>query len=421
MQVDLAYGRHGLMIEVPDGATVLRPKEVPGVPDEAEAIRSALRKPIQSAPLRACVHPEDTVVIVFSDLTRPMPNRRVLPVLLEELAHVPREHILLLNATGTHRAQTREELIEMLGEEIVERYRIAQHNAFDTASLVDIGLTSFGHRVLINRLYLSAKVRILTGFIEPHIFAGFSGGPKAILPGVAGLETIMDNHSFAMLSDPRATWGITEGNPVWEEMLEVARMARPSFLLNVTINRRREITGVFAGEMETAHAQGVAFGREVAMVGVKEPFDIVITTNSGYPLDINLYQAAKGMSAAAQIVKPGGSILIAAECAEGIPEYGEYKKIIHEGGSVQGVLDLVSQPGYRRHDMWEALLQVRIQQKADVYVYADGLTPEETRGMLFEPCTDLQATLAALLKKHGPQARVCVLPEGPQTIPYLEG
>ncbi|MBC7240116.1 MAG: DUF2088 domain-containing protein, partial [Chloroflexi bacterium] len=192
------------------------------------------------------------------------------------------------------------------------------------------------------------------GFIEPHIFAGFSGGPKAILPGVAGLETIMDNHSFAMLSDPRATWGITEGNPVWEEMLEVARMARPSFLLNVTINRRREITGVFAGEMETAHAQGVAFGREVAMVGVKEPFDIVITTNSGYPLDINLYQAAKGMSAAAQIVKPGGSILIAAECAEGIPEYGEYKKIIHEGGSVQGVLDLVSQPGYRRHDMWEA-------------------------------------------------------------------
>ncbi|MBC7254848.1 MAG: nickel-dependent lactate racemase, partial [Chloroflexi bacterium] len=296
MQVDLAYGRHGLMIEVPDGATVLRPKEVPGVPDEAEAIRSALRKPIQSAPLRACVHPEDTVVIVFSDLTRPMPNRRVLPVLLEELAHVPREHILLLNATGTHRAQTREELIEMLGEEIVERYRIAQHNAFDTASLVDIGLTSFGHRVLINRLYLSAKVRILTGFIEPHIFAGFSGGPKAILPGVAGLETIMDNHSFAMLSDPRATWGITEGNPVWEEMLEVARMARPSFLLNVTINRRREITGVFAGEMETAHAQGVAFGREVAMVGVKEPFDIVITTNSGYPLDINLYQAAKGMS-----------------------------------------------------------------------------------------------------------------------------
>jgi nickel-dependent lactate racemase len=421
MQVELAYGRRGLTIAVPDDATVLRPKETPGVPDETEAIRAALRAPIGSAPLRERVHPDDTVVVVFSDLTRPMPNDRVLPVLLDELSHVPREQILLLNATGTHRSQTREELMEMLGEEIVRGYRIAQHDAFAASNLVEVGVTSFGHRALISRLYLSATVRILTGFIEPHIFAGFSGGPKAVLPGVAGIETIMENHSYGMMRDPRATWGVTEGNPVWEEMREAARMARPTFLLNVTINRHRQITGVFAGEMEAAHAKGVALVRSVAMTPVAAPFDVVITTNSGYPLDINLYQAAKGMSAAAQIVKQGGSILIASECAEGIPEYGEYKKLIHEGGSVQGVLDLVSQPGFRRHDMWEALLQAGIQQQAEVHVYAGGLTPDETRGMLFEPCTDVQATLRALLQKHGPQARLCVLPEGPQTIPYLRG
>ncbi len=419
MRVELAYGRHGLTINVPADATVLRPKHVPGVPDEAAALRAALRSPLSSAPLRERVRPQDTVAILFSDITRPMPNDRVLPVLLEELAHIPRERILLINATGTHRVQTHDELIEMLGAEIVHGYRIAQHSAFDAANLAEIGRTTHEHAVSVNRQYLAASFRILTGFIEPHIFAGFSGGPKAILPGVAGIETIMDNHSAQMMASSKATWGVTEGNPVWEEMREAARLAQPSFLLNVTINAQRQLTRVFAGEWGAAHAQGVAFAREVAMTPVDAPYDIVITTNSGYPLDINLYQSAKGMSAAAQIVKQGGSILMASECSEGIPEYGEYKALIHEGGSVEGVMALVSQPGFRRHDMWEALLQARIQRQATVHLYADGLTPEQTRGMLFEPCADLQSTFERLLHQHGQNARVCVLPEGPQAIPYL--
>jgi nickel-dependent lactate racemase len=419
MRVDLAYGHQGLAVQVPDEADLLLPREVPGLPDEAAALQAALRAPLGSAPLAARVRPSDRVVIVFSDITRPMPNHRVLPVLLRALQHVPRENITLLNGLGTHRPNTPQELAGMLGEEIAQGYTILQHDAWDTANLVDLGTTRYGHRALVNRHYYEATFKIATGFIEPHLFAGFSGGPKAVLPGIAGFEAIMDNHGYAMLDNPLATWGRTAGNPVWEEMSEVARLAPPDFLLNVTLNRERRITRVFAGELWAAHGQGVAFARQSAMIPVAAPYDIVLTTNSGYPLDINLYQAVKGMSGAAQIVRPGGSIVIAAECADGVPSYGEYRNLVREGGSVQGVLDLIGQPGFRRHDQWEAQLQARIQQHAEVYVYSGGLSDEELRGMLLHPCHDIAATLSHLRQKVGPGARLCVLPEGPQTIPYL--
>jgi nickel-dependent lactate racemase len=419
MRVELAYGREGLEVEVPDHSTVLLPQEVPGLPDEARAIVEALRQPLGCAPLRDLVRAEDRVVIVFSDITRPMPNARVLPVLLEELDHVPRGRITLLNALGTHRPNTPQELEIMLGSEVARGYAIFQHDAWDEAALVDLGMTSYGHRALVNRDYHEATFKILTGFIEPHMFAGFSGGPKAVLPGVAGFESIMDNHGYQMLSHPLATWGHTDGNPVWEEAREVVALTRPDFLLNVTLNRRRQITGVFAGDIWLAHRQGVESIRRSAMVAVEKPFDIVLTTNSGYPLDINLYQAVKGMSCAAQIVRPGGSIIIAAECRDGVPDYGEYRKLVHEAGSVRGILEMISQPGYRRHDQWEAQLQARVQQKAEVYLYSSYLSDNEIQGMLLHPCRDIEATLAGLCAQYGPEARICALPEGPQTIPYL--
>ncbi len=419
MQVELAYGREGLTVQVPDGATVVRPRELAGLSDEQEAIRAALRQPIGCPPLAAQVQPSDRVVIVFSDITRPMPSNRVLPVLLQELSHVPRENITLLNALGTHRANTPEELESMLGAEIARGYTIRQHNAFDATALVDLGRTRYGHRALVNREYYEATFRICTGFVEPHLFAGFSGGPKAILPGVAGIETIMDNHGYELLNHPLATWGRTEGNPIWEEMREVASMACPNFLLNVTLNRHREITGVYAGDLWQAHRLGVEAARRAAMIPVSEPYDIVLTTNSGYPLDINLYQAVKGMSCAAEIVAPDGSIIVAAECPDGVPDYGEYRRLVHEGGSVEGILQMIGQPGFRRHDQWEAQLQAKIQRKAQVYVYSSYLSDDEVQGMLLRPCHDIEATLADLGAQYGPEARICVLPEGPQTIPYL--
>ncbi len=421
MQVHLAYGRHGLNVELPSDVQVVEPRYVPGLPDETEAIRQALREPIGSPPLRELVRSGNSVVVVHSDVTRPMPNDRVLPVLLAELedARIRRENITLLNALGTHRHQTPQELAAMLGQEIADRYCCLQHDAWDEKNLISLGHTSFGHPVRVNRVYLEADVKILTGFIEPHFFAGFSGGPKGVLPSIAGFDSVLTNHGAKMIGHPQATWGVTEGNPIWDEMLEVALKTKPTFLLNVTLNRTREITGVFAGDLRLAHATGCELVRESAMVPVPHEFDIVITTNSGYPLDLNLYQAVKGMSAASRVVRQGGSIIIAAECWDGIPEHGEYANLLHAADSPEELLARVESPGFACQDQWEAHIQALIQLRADVYVYSDGLSDEHIREALLIPCHSIENTLAKLLEKYGPEATVCVLPEGPQTIPYV--
>jgi nickel-dependent lactate racemase len=421
MQVRLAYGKHGLEVELPAEVRFVMPRYVPGVADERAALQEALRAPINSSSLRALVRPGDAVVIVHSDLTRPMPNDRVLPLLLAELeaAGVRRKDITLLNALGTHRRQTQEELIGMLGAEVVSIYRCEQHDCWDDENLVSLGQTTFGHPVRVNRTYLEAGVRILTGFIEPHFFAGFSGGPKGVLPSIAGFDSVLTNHGTEMVGHPKATWGVTRGNPIWEEMLEVALKTEPTFLLNVTLNREREITGVFAGQLEAAHATGCAFCRESAMVSVPHHFDIVITTNSGYPLDLNLYQAVKGMSAAAQVVRPGGAIIIAAECWDGIPEHGEYANLLRAADSPEALLARIEEPGFACMDQWEAQAQALIQRRAEVHVYSHGLTDDQVREALLIPCRSIEGTLAELLQRYGPEATVCVLPEGPQTIPYV--
>jgi len=421
MRIKLAYGSDGLVVDLPDSADVIYPHHVAGLSDEPGAIRQALRNPLGSAPLRDRVPTEGTIAVVFSDLTRPMPNRRVLPVLLAELAHIPDDHIVLINAVGTHRPSTREELVWMLGEEIVSRYRIEQHNSFDPAGLVRLGDTARGVPIWVNKTYVEAAFRIVTGFIEPHIFAGFSGGPKGVMPGIAGIETIMRNHAFDMLAQPTAIWGHTHDNPIWNELHEVASAARVDFLLNVSINRRKEITGVFAGDLDAAHEQGVVQVRRAAIVEVDEPYDVVVTTNTGYPLDLNLYQTGKGISAAQQITKKGGAIVVASECRDGVPDWGEYRAIVLEGGSPEGIMRLVGQPGYRRHDQWQAQLQAMSQLHARVYVHCAGIADDELERMYFHPCHDVAACVDALLAEAGPNARLCVLPEGPQTIPTLRG
>jgi nickel-dependent lactate racemase len=421
MQLTLAYGRRGLQVEFPPGTDVVEARYVAGLADESVAIRRALREPIGAPPLQDLVGPGDKVVVVHSDLTRPMPNHRVLPVLLAALEEggVRPHDITLLNGLGTHRSQTPTELAEMLGAETVTRFHCCQHDAWDEENLVSLGETSFGHAVQVNRLYMEADVKILTGFIEPHLFAGFRGGPKAVLPSIAGFPSILSNHGAEMVGHPKATWGITAGNPVWEEMLEIAKRTEPSFLLNVTLNKDREITGVFAGDLEQAHAAGCDFCRQSAMVPVPHLFDVVVTTNSGYPLDLNLYQSVKGMSAAARIVRPGGSIIVAAECWDGIPEHGEYANMLRAVQHPEELLAMVETPGFARHDQWEVQVQALIQRRAQVYVFSDGLSDDQVREALFTPCSSIEATLAELLDRSGPEASVCVLPDGPQIIPYV--
>ncbi len=421
MKIELAYGRTGLTVELPEQTEVLTSRFVPGLPDEAAALRAALRNPMGTAPLGELVNAGDTVVIVHTDITRATPNDRILPVLLAELeaAGVARGDITLLNALGTHRPQTDAELREMLGAAVVENYRALQHDAFDDENLVYLGETSNGHPVRINRYFHEADVTILTGFIEPHFFAGFSGGPKGVLPSIAGAESVFTNHGRAMIAHPQARWGNLVGNAIWEEMSEAARMAEPTFLLNVTLNTQKQITGVFAGELFQAHAAGCAFVRESAMVPVDAPYDIVVTTNSGYPLDQNLYQCVKGMSAARQIVREGGAIIMAGACNDGLPSHGKYAELLRRGGSPRGVLDMIAQPGFSEHDQWQVQIQAQLQLHADIYVHSDGLTDEQIRGALFAPAPAVAETVRELQARFGPTARICVLPEGPLTIAYL--
>jgi nickel-dependent lactate racemase len=421
-RLKLAYGKDGLTVEVPAEAVVIEPKYVKGLGDERAALVEALRAPIESAPLRELVRPGQTACIVHTDITRATPNDRILPPVLAELegAGIQRKDIVLLNALGTHRPQTEVELTAMLGAEIVRNYRCLQHDGNDDANLVEMGVTKFGHKVRVSRHFVEADIRILTGFIEPHFFAGFSGGPKGVLPSIAGAESVIDNHGARMIGDPKATWGITYGNPIWDEMLEAAKMTRPTFLLNVAMNVDKQITGVFAGEMEAAHKAGAAFVKANAMVPVPSPFDVVVTSNSGYPLDLNLYQTIKGVSAASQVVRKGGAIIIASQCWDGIPDHGRYGRLLREASSPSEILDRVSSPGFSSPDQWQVQVQAMCQQKADVYVRADGLSDEQIKQCLLRPCHRIEETLEALLTSgDGKRPSLCVLPEGPLTIPYI--
>lgn len=429
MRIKLAYGKDGLVVDFPDEweVTVIEPRYVPSLADPAGALRTALESPIGALPLRDVVRPTDKVGIVFSDITRATPHGLILPAVLEQLQHVPSEQIVLCCALGTHRPNTPDELRTMfsmagspaLAEQLLSRYRLVQNDAFDPSTQVHIGVTSRGHDIWINREIAACDVKVLTGFIEPHFFAGFSGGGKALMPGMAGQRTVLGNHDAGMIASPNATWGVTNGNPIWEEVMEVAHCVGGTFLVNVALNRDKQITGVFAGDLDQAHAAGCAFVKQTAMAAAPHRYDIVITTNSGYPLDLNLYQAVKGMSAAAQIVKQGGAILCAAECWDGIPDHGLYGQLLREASSPRELLDRIMAPGFLKQDQWQAQIQAQIQLRADVYMYADYLTDEQIRSALLLPCRNIAATVAELRRKYGPQASVCVLPEGPQTIPFV--
>jgi nickel-dependent lactate racemase len=419
MQVKLAYGRTGLTANVPNNlTTVIEPTYVPGLSDEAGALRNALRHPLNNPPLHKLVQPRHKVAISVCDITRPMPSARVLPVLLEELAHVPAEQITILIAAGSHRANTPSEMEQMLGSDLVRNHRVINHNAFEKTGLKSVGHIS-NIPIWLNRLWMESDVRITTGFVEPHFFAGFSGGPKMVAPGLAGIDTIMQLHSAALIAHPQSTWGVTEGNPIHDAIREIARRSGVDFSVDVTINRDHAITGVWAGELFSAHSTACGFARRTAMRPVDQPFDIVLTTNSGYPLDLNLYQAVKGMSAANRVVRTGGTIICAAECSDGIPEHGEYGKILSSAKDPAALLKMINSPGFSRQDQWQVQIQAQIRQRARVFLKSSYLSPQQVRAAHLEPIAEIESTLTGLLKEYGNQARLCVLPQGPQTIPYL--
>jgi nickel-dependent lactate racemase len=419
VKLNLAYGQGHIPIELPgERTTVIEPAHVPGLADERAAVLAALDQPIAAPPLRDWIKPGAKICIVFTDITRATPNDRLIPWLLEYLAPCPRENITLLNALGTHRPNTRVELEQLLTPVVVQNYRVLNHEPENPAALVQLGVTRDGAPALLNRHLIEADVRIITGFIEPHFFAGFSGGPKGIMPGVAGLETVMSNHGANNIGDPNSSFGITAGNPIWEEMRDLALRAGPSFLLNVSLNDQRQITGVFAGDLLAAHKVGCEFVRQSAMQKFDAPFDIVVTTNSGYPLDQNLYQGVKGMSAGARVIKPGGTLILACECREGVPANCSLDHILRSAANPEAILALLATPGFLRPEQWQAQIQALIQRKAKVLLYSS-LPDEIVRAAHLTPCRDISAAVRDLLAGHANGARIAALPQGPLTIPYL--
>ncbi|MCX7786084.1 MAG: nickel-dependent lactate racemase [Spirochaetes bacterium] len=424
MVVRLAYGKKGLPVELRDDIPikVIEPIYVTAVKDPVETVTESLRNPVGTKPLRHLVKPRDSVGIVFSDITRPTPNHILIPSILKELelAGVPSHRITLFNSTGTHRLNTEEELVSMLGQNIVRTYRIVQNDARALDQHEVVGKTRRGTIVKIHREFLHCSFKILTGFIEPHFFAGFSGGGKAVMPGMAHLDTVMRNHDAQNIDHPGANWGMLEGNPLREEIDEAASLAKPNFLVNVTLNKDKQITASFAGDWIQAYREGVNFVRRTAMVRTDTLYDLVITSNAGYPLDLNLYQAVKGMSAAAKITKPGGTIVVAAECWDGVPEHGSFGRLLREAKNPDELLKRIRSEGFRMDDQWQAQILALLVKKARIFVYSTYLSEVTIRQCHLEYCPSIETLVEEMIREQGPAIKICVLLEGPLTIPYYE-
>ncbi len=357
MRVTLAYGVDGLDVEVPDDAAVIVPTQLRALDDQANCVRRALEAPVAGSPLDELCRDVRSVVVVFPDLTRPMPNRLVLPQILGCLAAsgVPDAAVTLLCATGTHRQATPAEMDELVGADIVERYAIIDHDA-NSEDHERVGEVD-GVPVKLPRAYVEADLRIICGFVEPHFFAGFSGGPKAVCPGLAATETILEAHHPRRIADRGATFVTRVGNPVHDFVRAAVALAPPHFSIDVTINRDRAITAVFAGPLAATHDAACAFAQASAVQSVSAPFDVVVTTNGGYPLDRNLYQAVKGMAAAERIVAEGGVIVAAAQCRDGIPTPGAFAQVI---AAARTPGDLVGASGGPELDRWQAQVLGRV-------------------------------------------------------------
>jgi lactate racemase len=427
MRVTLDYGRTGLDVTLPDDRTVgpLAIREARPLDHPDRALDEALQNPIGTRPLAELAKGRHSACVVICDVTRPVPNKLILPPVLKTLegAGIPREKILILNATGLHRPNEGVELVEMVGEEVAANYRIENHHGKARDEHTYLGTTPNGVPAWIDSRYIESDLKITTGLIEPHLMAGYSGGRKVVCPGLAGLETVKVWHGPRFLEHPKADCGIVAGNPVHEENTRIALMAGCDFIVNVCIDGKRRVTWVGAGDMIKAWERGVEFCESIVKAGVREPLDVVVTSCAGYPLDTTWYQAVKGLTGALPIVKRGGTIVMAASLSEGLgsPEFQERLKT---SDYVRRFL-----PGNRRGptaetcemDEWQLVMMAKVLERCKVKVVSDGLPAEMLRKCLVEPASSVEQAVAASLAEYGPSARLAVIPKGPYVLPYVAG
>ncbi len=420
MRVHLEYGKAGLDVELPDRSVIRTLNYRPADPlvDPQGSLRSVLTHPEGTRSLAELARGRRDACILICDITRPVPNELILRPVLETLqdAGIPRDRILILVATGLHRPNERDELVEMVGEHIVESYRIENHFGQRRDEHTYLGDSPRGVPIWLDSRYVAADLKLAIGLIEPHFMAGFSGGRKLICPGIAGLETIRAWHSPAFLEHPNADSGILQDNPVHEENTWIARRAGCDFIVNVVIDAERRPLTFVAGDMEQAFLQGCEFVRGLVTDTVSEPVDIVVTSSAGYPLDTTFYQSVKGMVAALPIVKQGGTVILAASMSEGIGS-PPFRSLFEEHVSPAAFIDrILHDPDYFVMDQWQLEKMARVSRRAKIKVVSDGLPPETLRRLFVEPCPSVEAAVAESLDEYGPDATIAVIPKGPYVV-----
>ncbi|MDR3772549.1 MAG: nickel-dependent lactate racemase [Terracidiphilus sp.] len=422
MKAHFSFGKSGIDVSIPDGfrSQVIMSRTARALDDENAALNAALDAPIGCPPLAALAAGKKTAAISVCDITRPAPNRRTLPPILDRLhrAGIPVEGITILIATGLHRGASEDEIVTIVGPEIAAKYRIVSHDAKALAEHLFLGETGRGTPVYIDERFMATDLHITLGFIEQHLMLGFSGGRKLIAPGLAAQETIKVIHSPRFMREPLATEGSIDANPLHAELLEIARMARHDFMLDVALTQDRMISGVFAGDPVQAHAAGVAFVEQTCLERLEEPVDAVITSSAGYPLDLTFYQCVKGITAAAHMVKPGGRILIVAQCAEGVgsPEFArrlaamkDYRSFLDEIRSAPVEID-----------QWQLEKLALAGERFDLYFFTPGVTKGQLGFLAESAFSTLGEAVAATLAGLPAGARVALVPEGPYTFARAE-
>jgi lactate racemase len=425
MKVDLLYGRHGMTVDLPPEAraTVIRKHPMVPLKDPFEAVRKALAHPVQSPPLVELAKGKKSACILICDVTRPVPNGILLPPLIEALtgAGIQREEILILVATGLHRPNEGEELREVVGsDEVYRTIRVENHFARDKEAHVDLGKTSSGIPIAIDRRFVNADVKIATGLVEPHFMAGYSGGRKVVAPGVASQETILRFHTSRILEHCKAANCVIEGNPLHNEQVEIVRALGGILSLNVAIDEERRIGFVSFGEIEASHLEAVAFMRRYAEIRIPRRFKTILTTSAGYPLDKTYYQTVKGMVGVIDVLEPGGDIIIASECSEGMgsPEFVEAQRLLCQVGPDR-FMSILETREQAHIDEWQTEMLVKALKAGHVKLYTRGLKEAELRDTYVDPVDSVEKAVMASIKTHG-DPEIAVVPEGPYVIPLFE-
>jgi nickel-dependent lactate racemase len=426
-KIRIDYGEKGIEVSLNPNwnVDIIQPSSQEVLEDPIGSITTFIRNPIGTNSLQDIVANKKEInqaCIVTSDATRPVPSHFILEALVDELERyqIKDNKIIVLIATGLHRPSNEDEIKRILGKKLFGRIKTMDHIATDMNSLDYLGKTTDGTPMYLNKLYLESDLKILTGYVEPHFFFGFSGGRKSIVPGIAGEKTIQANHSAEMIDSKYSRFGFYDENLLHQNSIEIGKKVYPDFTINVCINEQHLITKVSAGDLESTHQELVNYQLEKVFQPINTLYDIVVCGNGGYPLDLNLYQAVKSMAIGELSVKQGGTIISVNECRDGIGiGQDKFKELLFSKSSPEELYSKIITKKIIVPDQWEIQVLARILQKAEVYLISE-LDKRGIGNIGLKYASTIEEAIEYALNKHGSDAKILILPNGPQILPLLQ-